>query len=299
MERTRYDLTARRIARLDPAGFFGWLLTDFEKSLRYTGWVDPRSAPQGTDPEVIGDTLARLEALAGGGTPWLFPVEFQTTPDPAMFGRLQTEVGQWWQDLRPDPLPDSRYQISAAVVNLTGTSQSAPASREYRFPTDGLFWGCAVRERYLAEESADQTLARIEGGALRRPILAFIPLMQGAGESDIISRWVAEANQETDGRRRADLGSLSLTLATLKEWYPAWKEALKEWNMIESPYVLELQAAAALKTKLDDLKTVLQERFGALPADLLARLEATTDAGRLDEFLRAAVRVNRPEDLPL
>ena len=108
MERTRFDLTARRVARLDPLGFFAWLLTDFEQHLRFAGWLDPRSTPPGTDPEVTGDTLARLEELAGDAPPWMFPVEFQTVPDPGMFGRLQNQVGLWWEDLRPDPLPDSR-----------------------------------------------------------------------------------------------------------------------------------------------------------------------------------------------
>ena len=307
MERTRYDLTARRVARLDAAAFFCWLLTDFEKTLRFAGWLDPRSAPPGTDPEVIGDTLARLEELAGEEPPWLFAVEFQTVPDPTMFGRLLRQVGQWWEDLRPDPLPDSRYQIAAAVVNLTGTPQSAPASREHRLPTpDGLFWGIKVRERYLADESADQTLARIESGELRRTILAFIPLMQGAGEADIISRWVAEANRETDARRRADLGSLALTLASLKDWFAAWKEALKEWNVIESPYVLELQAEArreatlkaTLNAKREDLKVFLEGRFGSLPADLAQRIETTTDLAKLDQLVRAASRIGRLEELP-
>jgi hypothetical protein len=69
--------------------------------------------------------------------------------------------------------------------------------------------------------------------------------------------------------------------------------------MLESPYVLELQAVATLKAKHDALKMVLEERFGALPADLLARLGATTEADKLDQLLRAAIRVNRPEELPL
>ena len=308
MEQTRYDLTARRVARLDPAGFFAWLLTDFEKFVRFAGWVDPRSAPQGTEGEVIGDTLARLEELARVAPPWLFPVEFQTVPDPVMFARLQRQIGQWWEDLRPDSLPGSRYQVCAGVVNLTGTPESAPASCAYRFPTpDGLFWGGKVRERYLAAETAEQTLSRIEKGELRRTILAFIPLMQGAGEPGIITRWVAEANRETDARRRADLGGLAMTLAALKDWFAAWKEALKEWNVIESPYVLEIQAEArreatlkaTLEAKREAVKTVLEERFGALPTELRTRLEAMTDAGKLDQLLRAAIRVKNLEELPL
>jgi hypothetical protein len=295
-ERTRFDLTARRLARLDPVGFFIWLLTAFEEYLRFAGWLDPRSTPQGADPEVTGDTLARLEARDGVGAPWLFAVEFQTAPDPGMFGRLQKQIGEWWTDLRPDPLPDSRYQVCAAVVNLTGTSQSAPASRDYRFPTpDGLHWGGRVRERYLAEESADQTVSRVDGGELRRSILPLVPLMHGAGEPGIISRWLASAGQEQDPRRRADLGSLALTLAALKEWFGAWKDALKEWNMQESQFVLELQLA----TRLADVQAVLEERFGTIPVGLLERIAAVPDPGKLDQVLRAAARVSRLEDLPV
>ena len=298
MERTRFDLTARRVARLDPVGFFCWLLTAFAQTLRFAGWLDTRSTPEGADPEVTGDTVARFEALAEVGPPWLFAVEFQTAPDPGMFGRLQKELGEWWNDLRPDELPDSRYQVCAAVVNLTGTRQSAPASREYHFPNpDGLSWGGKVRERYLAEESADQTLARIESGELRRCILAFIPLMHGAGEAGIISRWLTAAGQEPDVRRRADLGSLTLTLAALKDWFAVWKEALKGWNMQESQFVLELQAEATLKAKLEDLRMFLEGRFGPLPADLLSRIEATTDLARANQLLQAAPRVGRLEEL--
>jgi hypothetical protein len=299
MERTRYDLTARRIARLDPVGFFTWLLTAFERFLRFADWLDPRSAPQQAEAEVTGDTLARLEEVAGDRPPWLFPVEFQTVPDAGMFGRLQRQIGLWWEELRPDPLPDSRYQVAAAVVNLTGTAQSAPASREYCFPTDNLSWGGRVRERYLADESADQTLTRIESGELRRIILAFIPLMKEAGELAIISRWVAQANLEQDARQRADLGTLALTLATLKQWFPAWKEALKEWNMLESPFVLELQAEATLKATRKAVKMVLEERFGPVPPDLVQRIEATNDLAKVDQLLRAAAHITRVEELPV
>jgi hypothetical protein len=302
MQPTRFDLTARRIARLDPVGFFCWLLTEFERFLVFAGWLDPRSTPEAAESEVTGDTVARLEELTQATPPWLFPVEFQTVPDPGMFGRLQKQIGEWWLDLRPDELPDSRYQVCAAVVNLTGTRQSAPASRQYHFPTpDGLSWGGKVRERYLAEESADETLGRVERGELRCCILPLIPLMHGAGETVIINRWLAAAGAEPDSRRRADLGALALTLAALKDWFAAWNNALKGWNMQESQFVLELQAAAKLEarlaTKIEVLKVLLEERFGPLPADLLHRIDGITDLNQLDQLLRAAVHVNRLEEV--
>jgi hypothetical protein len=212
-----------------------------------------------------------------------------------MFGRLQRQVGQWWTDLRPDELPDSRYQVACAVVNLTGSRQSAPASRLYRFPSDGLSWGGKVRERFLAEESADKTLRGVEREELRRGILPLIVLMKGAGKPAIISRWVAQANLETDARRRADLGGMALALVALKDWSPAWKDALKRWNMIESPYVIEWQVA----TKREDVKKFLETRFGPLPADLVQRIDALTELKDVEPLIVEAARVKQLADFPL
>jgi hypothetical protein len=119
----------------------------------------------------------------------------------------------------------------------------------------------------------------------------------------IISRWLAAAGAEPDPRRRADLGALALTLAALKDWFAAWNNALKGWNMQESQFVLELQAAANLEArlaaKLEALKAFLEGRFGPLPADMVHRIDAVTDLQRLDQLIRAAGRVSRPEELSL
>src|SRR5437660_185899 len=42
-----------------------------------------------------------------------------------------------------------------------------------------------------------------------------------------------------DARRRADYGGLALVFAEAAGRLPAWKEAVKEWNRVESQQVLE------------------------------------------------------------
>ena len=54
--------------------------------------------------------------------------------------------------------------------------------------------------------------------------------------------------------------------------------------MQESQFVLDLQ----LETKLKDLKLFLEGRFGALPADLVRRIEVITDLNQADQLVRAA-----------
>ena len=81
-----------------------------------------------------------------------------------MFGRLLGELGKFGREHRPDDLRGSRYQLVAAVVNLTGTKESTPASASFAFPVEGLGLRLAVKEVYLAAESAEATLDAVERG---------------------------------------------------------------------------------------------------------------------------------------
>ncbi len=300
MADTVFDQSSRRAARLDPPGFFAWLLTNFVLVLRFVRWLDTRSTPQPGQREQTADTVAELQELQRPAPPFLFPVEFQTTPDPMMFGRLLIQLGESWQHLRPDPEPGSRYQLGAAVVNLTGTSESVPASHLYHLPGgDYLLCGGHFRERYVAEESAEQTLTRIESKQVSRALLVFVPLMQGGGDPGIISRWLAEASRETDARLRSEYASLALVLAELKDWFGAWEHALKEWNVRESKVVKEWKQEAAVEALQQTLRDLLQDLFAPLPHEWLARIEAISDPDRLRQAIRKVPKLTRLEDLSL
>src|SRR5690349_15356028 len=93
MAQNRFDQASRRLALLDPPGFLAWLLTNFAQSIRFVRWLQTRTTPSPGDPEQIGDTVAELEGVGEPAPPWLFPVEFQTEPDPDMFGRLLRQGG--------------------------------------------------------------------------------------------------------------------------------------------------------------------------------------------------------------
>ena len=99
-----------------------------------------------------------------------------------MFGRLLGELGKFGREHRPDDLRGSRYQLVAAVVNLTGTKESTPASASFAFPIEGLGLRLAVKEVYLAAESAEATLDSQD------------PRVRGLLDAGIFSRerWMAE-----------------------------------------------------------------------------------------------------------
>jgi hypothetical protein len=62
--------------------------------------------------------------------------------------------------------------------------------------------------------------------------------------------------------------------------HAAWKQALKEWNMVQSQQVLEWQAEARAEALLE----ALEARFGAVPAEIASAVRATTDIARLKSW---------------
>ncbi len=300
MSNNRLDQASRFVALQDALGFFPWLVTDFDRHLRFGRWLQTQTNPPPGEPESIADTIAELFELARSAAPWLYLIEWQTEPDPDMFGRLLVELGQLWQKLRPDPLPGSRYQLAASVINLTGTRTSLPASWEFTLPgPDGTACILRVRERYLAEESAGEALERVARKEVGRCVLPLIVLMQGGGEPGIIQRWLELAGEVRDPKWRAQLGSLALVMAELKEWHPAWKQALKEWSMRESQTVLEWQREAVVEALHKTLQTLIEQRFGALSEDIRQRIEAVSEPDKLQEAVGKVLSVQRPEELPL
>jgi hypothetical protein len=123
--------------------------------------------------------------------------------------------------------------------------------------------------------------------------------MFGAGAVGIIQRWLQAAGQEPEVHRRVDLGGLALVLASLKEWYPAWKQALKEFNMRESQFVQEWINEGEVKALQRTLRVLLEERFGPLSEELLGRIAGMTEPARLDTAIRQVLRLNRLEELQL
>jgi hypothetical protein len=301
----RFDQTARFTARFDPEGFLAWLFPGFAQHLRFERWLDTRTAPMPGMTNQTADTVGELFALHRIEPPWLMLLEFQTEPDPEMFGRLLEQLGKAWREHRPDTLPGSRYQLVAAVVNLTGTMESIPASREFTFPIDNVGLRLAVKERHLATESADATLDAIARGEAAKSILAFIPLMTGGGEPGIIQRWLEIAGAEPEHRRRSELGTLALTMAELKPWYGVWQKALKEWNMRESTFIngwIDIGKKAGrdegkVENLRENIRTVLTTRFEAVSDELLRRIDEATDLGQLDRVFKEALTAKSPEEL--
>ena len=67
--------------------------------------------------------------------------------------------------------------------------------------------------------------------------------------------------------------------------------------MVESQQVLEWMAEGEVKRQIKDLLRLLASRFpSGVPADLLARIQGTTDLQKLDRWYEEALRVSSLDD---
>jgi hypothetical protein len=285
-----YDKASRFAAKLDPVEFIGWLLGLPAEAFAFRGWLDTRGLPFPGDPDRVTDTVARVEDAGRHGVPWAVAVEFQTQPDPTMFGRLLGYLSELWLNRRPDEERGSRFQLGAAVVNRTG---SGSTSREMSWPAAGLHAQLRIAERNLEREPAAGLLSAIESGARSRSLLPWIPLMSGGGDADTIDRWKALAETEPDRRRKAEYGGIALIFAERAGHKDIWKQKLEGWNVEESTVVNEWMAIGEARGEArgevrEAQATILRlgaKKFGPAAEGVEAMVKAMEDRPRLERLI--------------
>src|SRR5207302_1909019 len=130
--------------------------------------------------------VAHAERRDDNQRPWAIVVEFNIEPDAVMFGRLLGYLGPLWIEEKPSNERGDRFEIGAVVVNLTGVGTS---SRTSSWPNAGMESRLAIRERNLANMTAEVVLKQIADGTVPRSVLPWIPLMQGGNDSAMIDKW--------------------------------------------------------------------------------------------------------------
>jgi hypothetical protein len=295
MPPNHFDQAARFAAKLDAPAFLAWVLGVAPESLGFVSWIDTRAIPFPGAPDRTSDTVARLEPPGGTEPPWALALEFQTEPDAGMFARLLEYLSHLWASARPDAERGSRFNVGAAVVNLTGTGY---ASRAMALPGTRVETKLTVAERNLASESADDTVGRIERAELGRALLPWVPLMRGGGSVTIVDRWKVLALLEPDHRRRSELAGLALVFAEASDVRPTWETELKGWNVRESQvvngWIAEGRAEGRAEGQLGAFRAgvvaVLEARFGTVPSEVVAAITANGDADQLQAWLAFAAR---------
>ncbi|MBP3958093.1 hypothetical protein J8F10_22810 [Gemmata sp. G18] len=281
MPENYYDKASRFLAKLDPGAFLSWLLRLPASDFVFRGWLDTRGVPFPGDTDRVSDTVAHVENAGANGVPWIVAVEFQTKPDPEMFGRLMGYLSGLWLERKPDTERGSRFHLGAAVVNLTG---SGSASREMIWPAAGLYSQLRVVERNLELESAEELLVGIEAGHWAPALLPWLPLMSGGDTSDIIDRWKVLAGGEPDRRRKAQMAAIAMLFATKTGRKAIWQTKLEGWNVDESEYVNEWMARGEVREAQQLILRIGAKKLGPAPEGVEVVVRAIQDRARLERI---------------
>ncbi len=303
-----YDQAGRYVIKRRPGAFFTWRAPALWAAWKLIRWQDTRTLPFPGEPDRVCDTVAEFQHRAEPHRRCLVNVEVQARPDADMLERLGEYALRLRRELHYGPTMTDKYVVLCLVLNLTGTEQSR------RLDMAVPEWGEAgqwlqVAQGTLRSESAAQTLARIAAGELERWVLPWLPLLRGAAEAANLKTWKRLARQEPDRRSRSDFGALALVFAELAGTAAVWRQALKGWNMQESPQVLEWQAEARAEgrvegrvegraegrvegrreTRAEDIRRAIRLRFDTpMPADLEEQLAALKREADLDRWFEAS-----------
>jgi hypothetical protein len=272
-----YDKAGRYLVKRDPAGFFRGRLA--HPPLTFHAWLDARRVVLPNQQDLTNDLVAAVRsgaALEG----ICLELEAEARAD-ALLRLLLYLARLWTEPGGPGSLALSC--VSGVILDLTGRSPT----RELNLQS-AIVPGCQLQFRVLryplADVDAKTVVAGVAEGEISPWVLGWVPLMRGASELAIIARWRAAGERFlTDERDRADLGTLTLTMATLARCRAAWDRGLRGWNMQTSPLWDEIRAEGRVEGVRAMLLCLGRRKFGKAPNRKQHQaLEAITDLGQLE-----------------
>jgi hypothetical protein len=180
-----YDEVGRQACKVDGPGLTPWLDSFAEESLAadFAAWDDARCSSWPGGPERTDDVVCVLRRRADG-KPAHLVVEVATEPRPDDLARLG--VYQLLLAIEVRAVLDDGPPVYGAVIHLTGARKRGPLVLTKSASNPGVL--VKPIEVWLAEESAADTLARVESGQRALCILPWIVLMRGGGEPALIER---------------------------------------------------------------------------------------------------------------
>jgi hypothetical protein len=283
-----YDQAARYTARIEPEGFFRWIVPRFAASWTFQGWADTATIAFPGDADRFCDLVGEFIHASDKQRRCLVDFEFQSRPDYDMPERFGEYLCRLRKEIRHGSGRSGKYRVHGILVSLTGRAQAVELDMTEP-DLDGTGLRLTVLARTLREEEAAATLAEIEADRLQRCVLPWIPLMHGADDPAIIEMWRRLAEQEPNPQRKADFGGLAMVFAELAGCGDLWKQALEDWEVEESKFLKEQRLKGELKGRRTAVLQVLEHRFGGpLPEDLTAAITALSDLDEIDRWLAAA-----------
>ncbi len=285
-----YDQAARWAANTDARVVTARLQREQKPPLRFVELGESRTTPR---PGGLDRTADRVFVLAGEDTParpWLLVAEFQAQHDEDKLDDTLVEVAQLRARARHGADGKGKYRVLAGLVYLVGECLHSVLDMTL---TSGAGTRHAALVWNIANDNASAALDELEAGTTSWGILFWVPLMAGAGDRELVRRWLglvrlAPANEQ------GGLRTVALFFAELAGRRREWQEELEDWDVTESPLLNSWIQQAADRTRLEQgrewLLDCLRERFSAeLTNDVIEAINQQPSAALLRSWHKSAV----------
>jgi hypothetical protein len=273
------------LARLRP-------LTGLE--LIWRRWFNVKGVPLPAGPDREADLVAVVDETGSSKPPWLLIFEVQSQHDEDKPRVLLVEASIFLCYARDTDRDGGLFQALPVFVYLVGKCPSSAVT--VRTPTgQGLECTPAVWE--VGEDSAAQTLVKVEAGEFSWEALFWVSLMKGADEEDVVRHWQRLRDEKVPEKHRADVTGIALIFARLAGCWLAWNRVLGGIEMTESDAVNELLEEYALSTFRKALLRVIKGRLpAAVTPDVERAIKDQPSLALLEEWLDAASTSETAED---
>jgi hypothetical protein len=255
--------------------------------LRFVELGESRTTPH---PGGLDRTADRVFLLADDDKPkqpWLLVAEMQAQHNEDKLDDTLVEVAQLRARAVPGPDRKGKYRVLAGMVCLVGECPERTLDMTLT-PTVGTRHAVLVWN--VARDNASAALDELEAGTTTWGILFWVALMKGAGDRDLVRRWLGQVRMVPAGERSV-LRTVALCFAELAGCRRVWEEELENWTMTESPLVNSWIESSQVQKGREYLLEYLRVRFPAeLTNDVVETINAQPSLPLLDTWFRSAVR---------
>jgi hypothetical protein len=289
-----FDQGARYAARrIDAAGALRWLLGEpIWTAWRWQGWLDTQAVPFPGEPDRRFDTAVWFDRPAGDAPPLAEAIEFMSQPRSEVLERLTEYTLRIRRELPLQRDPLVQFDVIGVLVNLTGDMASGTWGMS---PPDaeGLGLSGRIGLRNLSKRSARDVLAGVVAGTEARAVLAWLPLLAGGDEPEVVAEWARLAGEEPDLRRRADLGGVAEVFAELAGRGTVWSPVLEGWSVERSVFLDGIRADQSVRVMRAALIRLLRRRLNQEPpAEVIEAVQQQKDLTTLERWHEEAATIS-------
>lgn len=294
---TDFDQAARYLVRLNPDGFFGWLVPKYAERFRFLRWLESDVPPYPGEPRRVPDCVAEFAPRDDAdGQRRLMDVEFQSEPDYEIVDRGGEYIFRLRRAVRYGPGNAGKYQVQIVIVNMTGPPQSGELDQtEPELDGDGA--KLKLRIRALREESAPELVADVASGKFERCVLPWVPLLNGGEQEDIITEWIRLVLEEPDERSKRGYFAIALVFANLAKRAAVWRKHLEPLMVQRSEIVDEWRMEGEIARVKQDIRRFVRGRFGAsMPSELEEQIDSQDNISTLEMWVDAVAEAESLDD---